>query len=222
MLKTFATAAVIVAVVAGAMPIRADQIPSGTEIKIRLENEVAPDSKRGDTFSAVLDYPVFVDGKEMLPAGTRIEGDVRGNKKKLVLSPRNITLPGGQKVPFNAAVSDITGKKLKAEEKEGAVSQSGSKADAARQAAEIGAMGGMIGVMTTGTAKGMGVGAAAGAAAVLIGRGIAGRHHGTVIPAGTQLTLNLSRSLEIPDNAAQTAATPGSNDSDRPVLRRNP
>ncbi len=86
-------------------------------------------------------------------------------------------------------------------------------------------LGAGIGVMTTGTAKGAAIGAIAGVGAVLIGRKIAGRNRTTVILAGTQLTLQLTRSLEIPDNmeelnsSAHDGQFPNREDR-RPSLRR--
>jgi hypothetical protein len=207
------------------LPAFGERLPSGTELTLRLENEVVPDSSRNQHFSALISFPVFAEGREVLPAGSRVEGDVRGNKKRVVLSPRYLLLPDGQRVPFNASIKELDRKKLKADEKEGTIGQKGSGADAARQAAEVGMTGAAIGAMSTGTAKGTGIGAAAGAAAVLIGRKVAGRGRSTVIPAGTQLTVNLSRPLELPDNIASAKATEARSadpDDRRPVLRRQP
>jgi hypothetical protein len=209
----------------GVLPAFGERLPSGTELTLRLENEVVPDSSRNQHFSALISLAVFAEGREVLPAGSRVEGDVRGNKKKVVLSPRYLFLPDGQRIAFNAGIKDIDRKKLKADEKEGTIGQKGSGADAARQAAEVGMTGAAIGAMSTGTAKGTGIGAAAGAAAVLIGRKVAGRGRSTVIPAGTQLTVSLSRPLELPDNvaAAQAPESGGADPDDRrPVLRRQP
>jgi hypothetical protein len=199
-------------------------LPAGTEMKIRLEQDVAPGEKNNRQFQALLVYGVFVDGREVLPAETRVEGEVRGSKKSVVLSPKYLYLPGGQRVDFNAAVSEISHQRLKAEQREGTIEKSGSKADATRQAAEIGMTGAGVGAMSTGSAKGMGIGAAAGVAAVLIGRKIAGRQDTTVIPAGTQLTLQLSRAIELPEDVAlapNPTPPPGDPGDRRPVLRRN-
>lgn len=206
------------------LPVRAARLPSGTELTVRLENELEPGKKNTDRFSAVLSYPVFVDGREVLPAGSRVEGDVRGSKKHVQLVPKYLVLSDGRRVDFNAAVRNIDRKQLRTEEKEGTIQPAGSKADAARQAAEVGMTGAAIGAMSTGTGKGMGIGAAAGVAAVLIGRKIAGRGNSAVIPAGTQLTLSLARPLEVPDDLTRVAAIPPRNEPDpddrRPILRR--
>lgn len=201
-----------------------ERLPSGTELTLRLENEVIPDSSRNQHFSALLSMPVFVNGQAMVPAGSRVEGDVRGNKKKVVLSPRYLYLPDGQKIPFNASITDVDRKKLRAEEKEGTIQQSGDRGAAAQQAAEIGMTGAAIGAMSTGSAKGAGIGAAAGVAAVLIGRKVASRGRSTTIPAGTQLTVSLSRPLDLPDTVATAQAPERRNTDDpddrRPILRR--
>ena len=205
------------------LPASAEKLPSGTELTLRLETEVAPDRNTSQNFSALLSYPVFVQGREVLPAGSRVEGEVRGSKKKIVLSPRYLFLPDGQRVYFNAAVKEIDRKRLRAEEKEGTIQGKGSGADAARQAAEIGMTGAAIGAMSTGSAKGMGIGAGAGVAAVLIGRKIANRNKATYIPAGTQLTVSLSRPLDVPDNATSAQASEKRSadpDDRRPILRR--
>lgn len=222
-MKTLISAVLAAVLVVGTVPASAGRLPAGTEMVVRLQTDIEPGNQNSDHFAALITYPIFADGREVVPAGSRVEGDVRGSKKSIVLSPKYLYLPDGKRLDFNAAVSDIDRKKLKAEEREGTIEQSGSKADAARQAAEIGMTGAGIGAMATGSAKGMGIGAAIGVAAVLIGRKMAGRGGSdSIIPAGTQLTLSLSRELDLPDNLSEAAiqAPPTSNDPDRPVLRR--
>lgn len=224
MLKSAVLAALVLSITASAG--WASRLPAGTEMIIRLQDDIEPGKKDAQNFTALLTYPVFAEGREALPAGSRIEGEVRGDKKRVVLAPREIVLPDGRRVDFNAAVKDIDREKLKADEREGAIEQSGSKADTARDAAQIGLAGASVGGMTMGSAKGMGIGAAIGVAAVLIGKKIANRGDGgSVVPAGTQLTVSLSRPLDLPDVASTNGAnisepTPGSSDPDRPVLRR--
>ena len=208
-----------------ARPLAAETIPSGTELVIRLDRQVEPRSKDQKEFSASLALPVFSGGREVVPVNSRIEGEVRGSSKEIFLSPRTLILPDGRRVEFTATVSAISNKKLKADGSEGTIQESGTAGQTAKQAGEIGVTGAEIGAMSTGTAMGAGIGAAAGVAAVIIGRKIAGHHHTTVIPAGTQLTLNLSQALEIPDDAANPAP-PASEDRGgdhrdaRPILRR--
>jgi hypothetical protein len=214
--------AVLACLLAPALPALAEKLPSGTEMVLRLSTDINPGKKTSEDFRGELAVPVFVNGHEVLPAGTRVEGEVRGDKQRVILSPRYLYLPGGQRVDFNAAVKDIDRKKLRAEEKEGTIQNQGSGADAARTAAEVGMMGAGVGAMSTGTAKGMGIGAAAGVAAVLIGHKVANSRKTTYIPAGTQLTFNLSRPIDVPDNIAQMPPSDQARDPDdrRPILHR--
>lgn len=204
-------------------PSRAAKLPAGTQLTVRLNSEVVPGDKGHQQFQAELSNSLFVDGHEVLPIGTRIEGDVRGSKKSVVLSPRFLYLPNGARFDFNAAVTAIEGDRLKASEKEGSIEKKGDGGDSARQAAEVGMAGAGVGAMSTGTAKGMGIGAGIGAGAVLLGHKIAG-HHGSsaVLPAGTQLTLSLSRPMDLPDAVDQGNAKRSADPDDRPpVIRRD-
>ena len=219
----FAVIVLLLVVALGALPAPAVTLQPGTEIVVRLENEVVPGRKSLERFSALVVYPVFADGQEVLPAGSEVEGQVRASKKRIQLSPRTLILPNGRRLDFNAAVEAIDRKRLRAEAKEGTIGRSGGNGDAAREAAQMGMSGAAIGAMTTGSAKGAGIGAAAAVAAVLIGRKIAGSRAPTVIPAGTQLTLSLARPLEIPDGLSEAPVSekrPRDPDDRRPILRR--
>ena len=207
----------------GALPAWAVTLQPGTEIVVRLENQVVPSRKSLERFSALVVYPVFADGQEVLPAGCEVEGRVRGSKKRIQLSPQTLTLPNGRRLDFNAAVEEIDRKQLRAALEEGTIERSGSKADTTREAAEIGMTGAGIGAMTTRSAKGAGIGAAVGVAAVLIGRKIASSRAPTVIPAGTQLTMSLARPLEILEGLTEAPVSerrPRDPDDRRPILRR--
>jgi hypothetical protein len=208
---------------------RSETLPSGTELVIRLTQAVEPRNKDQKDFSASLDLPVFAHGREILPIGSRIEGEVRGSAKEIFLSPQTLILPDGRKLDFTATVGGISDKKLKADGDEGTIQDSGTAGETVQQAGQIGVTGAEIGVMTAGTAAGAGIGAAAGVAAVLIGRKIAGMHHTMVIPAGTQLTLKLDQKLEVPDDiVAAPKTTESASDKQngdwmdsRPILRRD-
>ncbi|MBI2817303.1 MAG: hypothetical protein HYX72_10215 [Acidobacteria bacterium] len=218
--------AFIVSFLLSALPMRAEVLPSGTKLIVRLDREVDPTSKKQQQFSASVAFPVFANDHQVVPAGSRVEGEVRGSKKAIVLSPRHLILPDGRKVDFNASVGEIEHRKLIAQQKEGTIERKGgSTGETVKQAGEIGLTGAGIGAMTTGSLKGMGIGAAAGVAAVIIGRKIAGRNHSsTIIPAGTQLTLDLNKPASVPDNlgdmAPQEMKIPDRRDQ-RPILRRH-
>lgn len=215
---------IILAFFPGALALWGETLPKGTQIVVRMDKDVERDENKKQTFTASLAYPIFIHGREAVPAGTRIEGDVRGSKKTIFLSPRRLVLINGQKIDFNASVAEISNKKLKAQQKEGTIEKKGGDAGAAtQQAGEMGTEGAIIGAMSTGTLAGAGIGAAIGVGAVLIGRQIAGRGGSTVIPAGTQMTLNLNIPLDVPDEVEDAQAPePKFTDREdrRPILRR--
>jgi hypothetical protein len=208
------------------LPAWGETVPSGTEITIRLEQDIQPVDKKykgSDKFSAPLAFPVFADGREVVPAGSKIEGEVRGSKKTIFLSPRYLILPDGRKLDFNATVSGINQRRLKAEEKEGTIEKKSDRGAAAQQAGEIGSAGAVIGALSTYTWEGMAIGAAIGVGGVLIGRKIAGHGDTAVIPAGTQLTLDLNQPLTVPDDASEAQSPEnqaGDREDQRPTLRR--
>lgn len=56
-------------------------IPAGTPLVIRLQSSLSSATARtGDTFKAVLDEPILVDGRPVLPTGTPVIGAVVGHK----------------------------------------------------------------------------------------------------------------------------------------------
>lgn len=57
--------------------VREVEIPAGTPLSIRLDQGLSTDeNKAGDNFTASLVNPVSVDGKEVLPKGTRFNGHI--------------------------------------------------------------------------------------------------------------------------------------------------
>jgi len=58
-----------------------DGIPAGTEVTIRLRLPLSSaDSRAGDSFQAVLDEPLVVAGKTLVPRGTPVSGSVLAAK----------------------------------------------------------------------------------------------------------------------------------------------
>lgn len=180
-------------------------IPAGTDIVVRLEYnvEIAQKGKYPATFEAWISAPVKVDGREMLSIGTVVKGEVRGDKKHVLLIPKQLILSDGRRLPFNAAVRALDRVDLELEEKEGTISESGRKADATREIAKGAETGAAVSYGSTGRAKDLALGAAVGAGSVLVSRRINKPYNGPIIPFGTQLTLTLNRPLEVPDNAAR-------------------
>ena len=128
----------MLAALLSALPLSAETLPSGSRIVVRLDKDIEPDGKTKQKFSATLASSVFVDGHEVVPMGSRIEGDVRGSRKTVVLSPNRLILPNGQKIDFYASVEGISNKNLEAQSKEGTIERKGDTGGAVQQAGEIG------------------------------------------------------------------------------------
>jgi hypothetical protein len=144
-------------------------IPAGTTLSVRLQEALSSERNlAGDTFQAVLEQPVVIDGFVIAERGSRVEGRVteldRGGRVKglarLVLELTKINTSDGQRVQVQTSAFE-----RKAEESK--------KSDAMKVGigAAIGAaIGGMAGG-GKGAATGAGVGGAAGAGGVLLTRG---------------------------------------------------
>jgi hypothetical protein len=58
-----------------------NNVPAGTPLVVRLQSSLSSATAHaGDTFRAVLDEPILVDGKQVLPAGTTVIGSIVGHK----------------------------------------------------------------------------------------------------------------------------------------------
>ncbi len=143
-------------------------IASGTAFQVRLAQPLSTKkNKTGQTFEAILDQDLSVNGKTVVPRGARIEGRmtevkrsgrVRG-RAKMILTLTTLHL-GSQ--PVAIQTSDVT---LEAE---------GSKGRDARRIAGGAGIGALIGAIADGgegAAKGAAIGVGVGAAATLITRG---------------------------------------------------
>jgi hypothetical protein len=73
-------------------------VPAGTEMEVQLAQTISSESaRRGDAWRGVLVQPVVVDGREVIPAGSGIEGTVvsaeeprHGNQACLELGVRAV------------------------------------------------------------------------------------------------------------------------------------
>src|SRR5262245_34352787 len=67
------------------------ELPSGSVIKVRVQRALSTVRDRaGDTFDAILDEPVVVDGSEILARGTRFTGHVTTSKSSGRLEGRAV------------------------------------------------------------------------------------------------------------------------------------
>ena len=182
-------------------------LPAGTGVKMKLETPLSTaTTKAGDAFSGRVTEPVMLNGKEVIPVGATIQGHVvRVTEPRRVkgvptisILPDLVVMPSGERYDMTASVvdSDKSGTHVN---DEGEIKGSGhDKRD--------------LLVAGVGTGAGIGVGAAAGGAkGALIGAVIGGgasavhwlwRKHSAELPAGTVLTMELNRPMQLNAGAA--------------------
>jgi hypothetical protein len=165
-------------------------LPAGSLIAVRLDEALSSDRNQpGDSFRAILDQPIAVDGLVVAERGARVMGKVveaeRAGRVKglshLALELTQLTTSDGQKV------------KLQTESfsKQGEASQ---KSDAVKigAAAAIGAAIGAIAGGGKGAAIGAGAGGAAGTGGVMATRGKAAE-----LPVETKVSFRLRNAVNL-------------------------
>jgi hypothetical protein len=177
-------------------------VPAGTALMVKLETTLATFSnKAGDPFQAELTQPVVIAGRTVIPAGAMVEGRVTkvaeprriSGKPTIGILPEALILPTGERLFLDATLVDtnIPGTDVNSE---GQFKGSGHDR---RDQLEAG--GGTAGGMVIGGLVGGPIGVVVGGA---IGAGSTGgywltKHHSATLPAGTVLTLEVNRPLQL-------------------------
>lgn len=179
-------------------------VPSGTAIPLILENAISTRSARaGDPIYFQTIYPIIVDGRILVPAGSYMSGQVLSAKRpgkvkgrgQLVLKLTQLILPNGYTVSLEGTPSDAETGGGEQSTKEGEIKGPGSKADDAAVLVRSTVYGAGIGAAAgglTGARAGLGIGAAAGLLAVLLTRG-----PDAELPRGTTMQARLDRPLPL-------------------------
>jgi len=176
-------------------------LPTGTAVKMKLETTLATfSSKAGDPFSARVTQPVIMDGKTVIPIGTTVEGRVTksseprrvAGKPTIAIFPENLVLPNGDKFMLNATLVDTNAGHGTDVNSEGQFKGSGYDG---KDLTEIGmgTGGGMLIGGLAGGGKGVLIGGAIGAT-VTVTHWL-GKHRSAMLPAGTELVMELSRPM---------------------------
>jgi hypothetical protein len=194
-----------------------EPVPAGTALMVKLQTTLATFSnKPGDPFRATLDQPVVVNGKTLLPSGAVVEGRVTkiseprrlSGKPTIGILPEAVIMPNGERCFLDATLVDTNAGKGTDVSSEGQFK--GTTRDRKDNLeAGGGAAGGMLIGGLAGGPVGVVVGGAIGAGAAT-GHWLA-KHRSAVLPAGTELTLELNRPLTFNPAPATTAANGGSN-----------
>lgn len=175
-------------------------VPAGTALMVRLDTTLATFSNRvGDPFQGKITQPVVVNGTTVIPVGSTVEGRVTkvneprriSGRPTIGILPEAVILPSGERYYLDATLTDTNIRGTDVNEEGQFKGQSHDRRDT------LEAGGGTAGGMLIGGLIGGGPGILIGGA---IGAGSAtahwlATHRSAVLPAGTQLTLEVNRPM---------------------------
>ena len=184
-------------------------LPAGTVLKVKLENTLTTfSSKAGDPFSARVTKAVQLDGKTVIPIGTTVQGRVTraseprriAGKPTIAIFPETVVLPSGERFMLNASLVDTNLRAASDVNDEGQFKGAGHDG---KDLTEIGMAtgGGMLVGGFAGGGKGLLIGGMVGATATVT-HWLA-KHRSAAIPAGTELTMELTRPLMMTTTGGQ-------------------
>ncbi len=191
-------------------------VPSGTRLPLILHNAVTTrNAKPGDPVYLETLFPVVIDSRILIPAGSYIQGEITEARRpgrvkgtgEIRLRLNSMVLPNGYAVDFNAIPTNAGTGGNEATDKEGNIHGDTDKADDVATVLKSTGIGAGVGGIATQSAKGAGIGAGAGAAvglaAVLLTRGPE-----LELPRGTTVDVVLDRNVYL-DPARATFTDPG-------------
>jgi hypothetical protein len=184
-------------------------IPSGTKVPLALKQAISTKNARaGDAVYAVTTFPVVINDRIVIPAGTYVQGRIsdvkRGGRIKgraeVLMHFSTLIYPSGYTVVLPGAVENVPGaEKTSMKDEEGTIrqdSQTGEKAKTVATAAGTGAVVGGLSKGVKGGLIGAGIGGGIGTAIGLLSRGSDVR-----MEAGTTLEMVIQR--EVPLDASR-------------------
>jgi len=190
-------------------------VPVGTHIPLVLHNGVSTRSaKPGDPIYLETLFPILVNGRIVIPAGSYVSGEITESKRpgrvkgrgEIMLRLNNMILPNGYQVNLLATPSNASTGGADSMDKEGKIQGDSDKTHDAATIAKTTAGGAGIGAIAgegKGAGIGAGVGAAVGVAAVMLTRGPE-----VELPRGTTLDVVLDRPVPL-DSARVQFTDPG-------------
>ena len=184
-------------------------LPAGTAVKMKLENTLTTFSTQaGDPFSARVTEAVVVDGKTVIPVGATVQGRVTktseprrvAGKPTIAIFPEHLVLPNGDRFLLNATLVDTSVRRGTDVNNEGQFKGAGHDGKDLTEVG-MGTGGGMLAGGLIGGGKGMLIGGAIGATATVAHW--LGKHRSAMLPAGTELVMELNRPMVMSASSGQ-------------------
>src|ERR1700678_4091425 len=186
-------------------------VPSGTHIPLVLHNAISTRSARpGDPVYFETVFPIMIDGKVVIPAGSYMSGEITESKRpgrvkgrgELMIKLTTLILPNAYMVNLNAVPGNAGTGGNETTDNEGKIVADSNKGSDIGTIAKTTGAGAGIGGLATQSAKGVGIGAGVGAAvglaAVLLTRGPEAE-----LPRGSTVEAVISRSIVLDADKVQ-------------------
>lgn len=182
-------------------PAKYIQVPTGTRLPLVLHNAVSTRSAQvGDAVYLETLFPIVVDQRIVIPAGSYVSGEVTELKRgkshgqaEIAIKLDNLILPNGYEAQFDAVPSDAGTGGKETVDREGTIKADKNTAGDAKTVVEGTAVGAGVGGIVTRSATGAGAGAGLGALAGLITAHL--NRPDVELPRGTTLDVVLNRPL---------------------------
>lgn len=178
-------------------------VPAGTHIPLVLHNAISTRSARpGDPVYFESLFPVMIDGKVVIPAGSYVSGEITESKRpgrvkgraELMMKLTTLILPNAYIVNLNAVPSNAGTGGGETTDNEGKIVGASNKGSDIGTIAKTAGAGAGIGGLATQSGRGVGIGAGVGAAvglaAVLLTRGPEAE-----LPRGSTVEAVIDRSI---------------------------
>jgi hypothetical protein len=187
------------------------EVPGGTHIPLVLHNAISTRSARpGDPVYFETLFPVMIDGRVAIPAGSYVSGEVTESKRpgrvkgrgELMIRLKTLILPNAYMVDLNAVPSNAGTGGNETTNNEGKIigdsNKGGDVGTIAKTTAAGAGIGAIAGHGAEGAGIGAGIGAAAGLMAVLLTRGPEAE-----LPRGSTVEAVLDRAILLDANKVQ-------------------
>lgn len=189
------------------------EVPVGTHLPLVLHNAISTRSARvGDPIYLETLFPILVDGRVVIPAGSYVSGEITETKRagrvkgraELMIRLNMLILPNAYSVNLNAVPSNAGTGGAETTNEEGKIKGDTDKAGDVSTVAKTTTAGAGIGAIAgrsaAGAGIGAGIGAGAGLLAVLLTRG-----PDAELPRGTTVEAVLNRPILLDADKVQFA-----------------